>query len=291
MSLKDKIKHIYETKYKWLMLITFSIVLLSLLQICLQAATTGDFVNKGITLKGGSTITITKEYVGGEKELQTYLQQQFTAADISVRTMSAAGKTVALAVDSDIQEDAGVQNLIQVLTEKLNLQKEDYSVEVMGSALGDSFFRQLILALLTAFALMGIVVFIYFRVPVPSIAVIAAGFSDIIVTLAIFNLTGMKLGTAGIAAFLMLIGYSVDTDILLTSRVLKRKEGTVMDRIYGAITTGMTMTWTTIAAVTVALLLIKSDTIKQIMFIIFIGLFVDMLMTWVQNVGILRWYL
>ena len=60
MSLKDKIKHIYETKYKWLMLITFSIVLLSLLQICLQAATTGDFVNKGITLKGGSTITITK---------------------------------------------------------------------------------------------------------------------------------------------------------------------------------------------------------------------------------------
>ena len=161
----------------------------------------------------------------------------------------------------------------------------------MGSALGDSFFRQLILALLTAFALMGIVVFIYFRVPVPSIAVIAAGFSDIIVTLAIFNLTGMKLGTAGIAAFLMLIGYSVDTDILLTSRVLKRKEGTVMDRIYGAITTGMTMTWTTIAAVTVALLLIKSDTIKQIMFIIFIGLFVDMLMTWVQNVGILRWYL
>ena len=69
---------------------------------------------------------------------------------------------------------------------------------------------------------MGLVVFIYFRTLVPSLAVILAAFSDIVVTLAIFNLTGEKLSTAGVAAFLMLIGYSVDTDILLNTRVLKK---------------------------------------------------------------------
>jgi preprotein translocase subunit SecF len=77
---------------------------------------------------------------------------------------------------------------------------------------------------------MGLVVFFYFRSIAPSLAVILEAFSDIIVTLAIFNLTGIKLSTAGIAAFLMLIGYSVDTDILLSTRVLKRKDGTVMER-------------------------------------------------------------
>ena len=59
------------------------------------------------------------------------------------------------------------------------------------------------------------------EVPSPTLAVILAAFSDMVVTLSIFNLTGMQLGKGGIAAFLMLIGYSVDTDILLSTMVLK----------------------------------------------------------------------
>jgi len=144
---------------------------------------------------------------------------------------------------------------------------------------------------LVAFFLMGIVVFIYFRSRAPSLAVILAAASDIVVTLAIFTLTGIKLGTAGIAAFLMLIGYSVDTDILLSTRVLKRKEGSVMDRVYSAMKTGLTMSATTLSAVLIALIFVQSEIVKQIMIILFIGLLVDLVMTWIQNVGILRLYL
>ena len=138
---------------------------------------------------------------------------------------------------------------------------------------------------------MGIVVFIYFRTIVPSLAVILAAASDIIITLAVFNLTGMKLSSAGIAAFLMLIGYSVDTDIMLSTKMLKRKQQSVMARVYSALRTGLTMSATTITAVLVAFLLAKSDVVKQIMVILLIGLITDLLMTWIQNVGILRLYL
>jgi len=138
---------------------------------------------------------------------------------------------------------------------------------------------------------MGIVVFIYFKTFAPSMAVILAALSDIVVTLAVFNLTGIKLSTAGIAAFLMLIGYSVDTDILLSTRVLKRKEGSVMDRVYNAMRTGLTMSATTLSAVLIALIFVQSEIVKQIMIILFIGLLVDLIMTWIQNVGILRLYL
>ena len=48
----------------------------------------------------------------------------------------------------------------------------------------------------------------------------------------------------------MLIGYSVDSDILLTTRVLKR-QGKLNDELNGAFRTGIIMTSTTIAAVTV----------------------------------------
>jgi len=138
---------------------------------------------------------------------------------------------------------------------------------------------------------MGLVVFIYFRTAVPSLAVILAAFSDMIITLAIIDLIGIKLSTAGIAAFLMLIGYSVDTDILLTTRVIKRKEGSVFDRVIGAAKTGLTMNLTTLSALTIAFIFTPSEVLKQIMLILIIGLLVDIINTWLQNAAILRYYI
>ena len=51
------------------------------------------------------------------------------------------------------------------------------------------------------------------------------------------------------------------------------------------------MNITTMVAITVAMILAHSDVIKQIMIILLIGLFVDIMNTWIQNVGILRLYL
>lgn len=147
------------------------------------------------------------------------------------------------------------------------------------------------IAILIAFVFMGVVVFLYFKTIVPSTAVILAAFSDMVITLAIVNILGIKLSTASIAAFLMLIGYSVDTDILLSTRVLKRKGGDVISRVYSAMKTGLTMNATTLAAVVTALVLTQSEVIRQIMIILLIGLFVDMINTWIQNVGIIRLYL
>ena len=286
-----KLKDIYEQKYKVLLLIPFIILVLAILQIGIQTAVTGDFVNKGITLKGGSSITLDKTDIVNVEELELFLQEKFPKADINVRTISSAGQVVSVAVDSDAQENAEINALTKAIADKYSLGKGDYSIEVMGSALGNSFFKQTFMALIIAFLLMGVVVLIYFRTIVPSLAVILAALSDIIVTLSIFNLTGIKLSTAGIAAFLMLIGYSVDTDILLSTRLLKRKEGTVMERVYGAMKTGLTMSTTTLVAIGVALIFVESEVVKQIMIILFIGLLVDLLMTWIQNVGILRMYI
>ena len=64
-----------------------------------------------------------------------------------------------------------------------------------------------------------------------------------------------------------------------------------MGRVYGAMRTGLTMSATTISAILVALIFVESDIVKQIMLVLFIGLLVDLVMTWIQNVGILRLYL
>ncbi|HLC90737.1 MAG TPA: hypothetical protein VJI15_03125 [Candidatus Nanoarchaeia archaeon] len=283
------LKQIYEQHYKKLLIIPFLMVVLAIGQIAFQYASTGDIVHKGISLKGGSTITI--EGSLDAQQVQSYLQEQFPTGDISVRALSAAGKNIGVSIDADAQLKEETDVLLAALRSKGFLTADTkYSLEVVGSSLGESFFRQIATALLLAFLLMAIVVFIYFRIPIPCLAVILAAFSDIIVTLAIFNLTGMKLNSGGIAAFLMLVGFSVDTDMLLTARVLKRVELPFMERVYGAVTTGLTMTMTTLAVIIVALIFSKSDVVQQIMLILGIGLVVDMAMTWIQNVGLLRLY-
>jgi preprotein translocase subunit SecF len=133
-------------------------------------------------------------------------------------------------------------------------------------------------------------VYLYISYSVPSSYVILCAFSDIVVTLAVVNLMGLKVSTAGVAAFLMLVGYSVDTDILLTTRVLKYKKGTVYERVLSSLKTGLTMSFASMAAALVGYFVSQSSTIKEIMLIIFIGMIADIIMTWVQNVGLLRIY-
>lgn len=287
--------YLFNKKYKVLMILPVALLLFAIISIGVQYATTGDFINRAVSLKGGTTLTIPVEKAVDLTKLKEVLLKEFPSKDFSVRAITSAGTQVGVMVETDIDatESAEIDKLIAAIGDEIGieLKKENYSLEGTGAALGSSFFKETIIALLVAFVLMGIVVFISFRVLIPSLAVILCVFSDIVVTLAIVNLMGMRVSTAGIAAFLMLIGYSVDTDILLSSRVLKRKEGSVMERAYGAMKTGITMTLTTLAATVIAMLLTESEVIKQIMTILFIGLVVDLIFTWIQNVGILRWYL
>jgi preprotein translocase subunit SecF len=281
--------HIYDRYYKELLIIPILILVISLVLIGVKIATTGDFINKGVSLKGGVVITVPAGENIIPAEIETLLRSQFPKDDIGVRSSTELGVQKAIIITTDnVESEAGI---LQAISSKIPDAKTIASTETTGSSLGGSFFIQTAGAMLIAFIFMGVVVFISFRTPIPSSIVILCAFADILETIVIVNLLGLKVSTAGIAAFLMLIGYSVDTDILLTTRVLKSKEGSVFDRTMSAFKTGMLMTLTTLTAVVVSLLLTQSETIREIMLIMLIGLILDILNTWLQNTALLRWYL
>ena len=331
MEENKSFRHFYDKNYKKLLLIPFILLVLAFAQIGYQQATTGDFLNKGVSLKGGVTVSV--ESVVDVRSLEVELSAQFPESDLVVRELSSAGNQIGAVIEaSEIDGDL----LVSTLVSKLNLENNQYSVETLGSSLGDSFFRETFRIIILAFLFMGLVVFLYFgedwrskaiaailtlfampvvyssnsiitktlafaivgvliyvylKYSIPSFAVILAAFSDIVITLAIINLLGVRISSAGIAAFLMLIGYSVDTDILLSTKVLKTRQGSVTDAIWGAMKTGMMMTVTTLVAIIIAYTFAQSDVLKQIMLILIIGLVVDFISTWVQNAGILKWHI
>ena len=281
------LRKIYEEKYKQLLIIPFGLLLIAIIMLGMNYSATGDFVNKGISLEGGTSFSLIQEGLTASAVEEALIYE----GDVQTRTLSGAGKAIGVVVEVNTVDSAEIIAIESQLRDTFSLGEKDITVETIGSSLGESFFQETLKAMIIAFAFMGIVVFLYFRSFVPSIAVILAAVSDIVITVAISNIVGIKLSTAGIAAFLMLIGYSVDSDILLTTKILKTKEGSVNDKVYRAMKTGLMMSITTIVAVSIALTFTQSPIIKQIMMILLIGLGVDLIMTWIQNVGLLKWHL
>jgi|APSaa5957512622_1039677.scaffolds.fasta_scaffold26569_2 preprotein translocase subunit SecF len=290
-NLKHRLGKWYNKNYRLLLLIPAILLILALLQLGYSYQQNEDFIKKDITLTGGTSITIlTQDTEISTSDLSDFLSNKLE--DFAVRELSdfRSGQQKAVIVESVLEPN----ELKPIVEEYLgyNLDSDNSSIESTGSSLGESFYTQLQIAIVISFILMAIIVFIIFRSLVPSTAVVISAFADIMMTLACVNLLGMKVSSAGITAILMLIGYSVDSDIMLTTRLLKR-HGETNKNLLGAFKTGITMTLTSIIALSVALLITQSFSLvlKQIFIILLIGLGFDIMNTWITNVSILKWYL
>lgn len=288
-----KFQEVYNKYYKFLLVLTLLVFILAIGYIAFFYYQNHDFIHKDISLTGGTEITIFSENTINLNDLNNFLSKKVDS--FSVREISdfTTGKQKAVIVELPT-ESSNITQIKSYIEDflKFKLTDQNSSVESTGSALSSSFYTQLQIALVIAFVLMTIVVFVIFRTPVPSGAVVLSAFGDIIMTLAVVDFLGIKVSSAGITALLMLIGYSVDTDILLTTRLLKSQKSH-NEQIASAFKTGITMTLTAIAAVTVALVITQSfsEILKQIFTFLLIGLVFDIFNTWITNVLILKWYL
>lgn len=244
-------------------------------------STTGSILEKDVELAGGRMITL--ELKDGANLAQ--IQNEFPDASVQMTT----GLTKTLIVEISFETDEN--EVIQKLEELVDFEGEP-NVKIVGPALGDIFFRQAQFAIIGAFVLMGILVFILFRTVVPSTLVIFAAVTDIVVTISVMDVLGIKLSLAVLVALLTLIGYSVDTDILLTSELLKRKyDADIKDKIKKVMKTGLTLTITTLVALFAIYFVSSSLVLEQIALVLIIGLIVDVIVTWAGNAGFLRIWL
>jgi len=177
----------------------------------------------------------------------------------------------------------------------VTLRKKNFNLREVGPTLGQTFREQGKTALIMSFVLMAIVVFAAFRVLVPSLAVLQAAIFDTAFAVAGMSIFGIPLESASLGALLMIIGYSVDTDILLTVRLLKEKTVDVDEGIDRAMKTGLMMTAATVGAMVVTIFvttfLIQIPTLKSISTVLMFGLVADVFTTWWTNTGLLKWYL
>lgn len=168
-----------------------------------------------------------------------------------------------------------------------------YTYQDVTPTLGAYFLSQMQSIILWSFILVALAVFFIFRTPIPSFSVVFGAGNDIIVALGAMGLFGIPLGVASIGGLLMLIGYSIDTDMLAAIRVLKRAESTPAERAFSTMKTGVTMT--TAAIISFAILLVVSyvtfiPVYFEISSVVLFGLIGDLFTTWLGNTPMVLWY-
>lgn len=168
------------------------------------------------------------------------------------------------------------------------------SLESVSPSHGTSLLYQSAGAVLFAFVLMIFVIFAFFRSFVPSMAIVASATSDMLVPIGVMTLLGIDVSLGTIPAILLLIGYSIDSDILLTRTTISGRRKKFYENTKSAMKTGVTMTTTSIAAMAVMAVsaqLFSIFILRDIGVILFFGLVMDLINTYMMNVAVLRWHI
>ena len=266
--------------HKILIAIPIILALLSLVLIGVHG------LEQGVDLKGGSQAELQLLGSVTPSELEDTLDAKLNTNNIKVTNNGNNKVTVEL--ENNINSST--------FASAINGKAKVISYNEIGPVLSEEAMGQIYIAMLFAFLFMAITVFIVFREPVPSVAIILAALCDILIALGGMSIFKIPLSIASVGALLMLIGYSVDTDILLTTRLLKRREGTVEQRAKNAMYTGLTMSFAAIAAMAILFIVTKilmpeATTLSNISAVLVIGLIGDILSTWLMNLGILKTYI
>jgi preprotein translocase subunit SecF len=244
----------------------------------------GDWFIKSIELRGGTVISVSLDSPTDISSLEDMLSERFGPVIVQ-ETRGLAGYGISIEVDSSVNSSAVLSEL-----NANGISTESSSVHTIDPAIGETFWQQAQIAVVLAFVFMAITVFVIFRTFVPSTAVILAAGCDIIETVAFMQIFGIELSLASLAAILMLIGYSVDTDIILTTRALRMTEKSIDERINSAMRTGLTATVTTLGALSVLYISSVSAVLSQIASVLIIGIIFDIVNTWIQNAAIIKWH-
>ncbi len=276
---------IFDNHKKWV-IVPLAIIIFSITVLGITYANTGYVVGLGIEFTGGMeiqfrapediTLDTISESLEGELE------------NLNVRQLSRGDqKWIILETQTEIENRTEIEQIL------IDAGIEDFgeiNVSTMGAAVSEGFLFEAQLAVLIAFLIMSTAIFVAFRSFIPSIAVILSAVSIIMFAMAGMNIIGINLTLGSLAALLMLIGYSVDTDIVLSTRVLKQREGSLKERIRDSIATGTTMSSGGILAFTILLLVSTSPVLDQIAAVMIMGLAIDMPITWLGNAAILKMY-
>ena len=247
-------------------------------------------VPMSIEFSSGSMITYRNlENIPNADAVESALRSALTAEVTAVQTQDLATGTFGLDIQTTKALDDNGKELVQrTMADQFGIQSmpEFYSIE---AAISQNYLRGAMLAIIGAFIAMFVIVFLVFRHKIVG-AMLPCVALNMVWALGGLALLQMQFSLASLTGFLLMIGFSVDTNILLTTHVLKRVGGEPRERMANAMLTGFMITGTSLATMICINVLVTNPSITQLATVLTFGLAGDLFNTWFLNGGVLVWH-
>lgn len=240
-------------------------------------------LNYGIDFTGGTEIQVAFSETVQTDEVRSAISP-LGLADAVIQNIGEAGDNEFL-IRTPVEGDSGDETAKQMeaaLKDTFGAEKvEIRRVDMVGAAVSQDLKQKGFLALF--YAGIGILIYVWFRFALRySVSAVLALVHDVVITLGAFSLTGREISLPVIAAFLTIIGYSLNDTIVIFDRIrenLKKASGSfdVLSLLNSSISQTLSRTIITSATalfVIVALFIFGGSVINDFAFAIMVGLIV-----------------
>ena len=128
----QSLRRVYEAKLHILWLIPNVLLLVALIQIGIQFSQTGEILHRGVSLRGGFTVTVPTDQELSIDKIQNAISNAI-AYEVSVRRLSAAGAQLGYIIESSIdpEKEENLELLLAAIEQNLGVNRDAFSVEVI----------------------------------------------------------------------------------------------------------------------------------------------------------------
>jgi len=211
--------------------VSLALIAAGIIGMVAYKVTTKKALNYSLEFSGGTstTIAVDKDYTLAqvEKEISPLFRQITGDADVQAQVLSTDHAVLLKTRTLSLKER---EQLNALLKDKLGVKESSITSENISSTISGEMRRTSLIAVIVAVILMLIYIWFRFRdVRFGGAAVIALA-HDVLVTLAVYAVFRLSVGSTFIACILTIIGYSINDTIVIFDRIRENLENLPKDK-------------------------------------------------------------
>lgn len=239
-------------------------------------------------------LPLSRDFKGGSLVMVQGLQNVPDPSGVKSAVESSLGKNVDVLpvengfhIETDALSESEETNVKGALFNQFGIPASSVTIESIGPAISSLQIEQMLYSIVIAFVVIGVITFIIFRRRVVPMAVLLVIGLDILCVLGCMSLFRVPMSLASVVAIVVLVGYAVDTNILLAYHVLKGVGGEPREQATASMNTGLMM-GVLLIVVFLSLNVLTSVTQLNVLTATMIfGIAINIFNTWFLGAGIL----
>ena len=279
-----KILSFIENNYKKFLMISMVIFVIFVGAILFNYFKYGYIINKSITISGGYVTLINNNYHITNPEIQNTLNQM----NITDYVLYNTPNIIYIESGKQINETL----LINLLNQDYNISllSTDISIQHYSSLVGNLIFNQFLFFVILAIVLTAFVIFIAFRASKITLNIISTILFDVIGLLAILSITKYPIGANGFIGMLMILGFAIDNNVVLSTNIVKEKEKPFIERVRMSFRVGMLMEIIALYTLLLLYFIVPEPSVDEFAFVLSVAIILDLLYYLIGNIPLYKYF-